>query len=202
MTEMITNSMGDRITYCRSSLCLTRKDLSKQWGAASIPTLARWELDTVTIPHKKLLSLVEFFHKNGLLVTESWLKNGIGSPPLLLKDDHFDQLDFDSIAQEKLLDINRQIKNFTFGQVKNNLLAPFIKYGDYIGGINLTDEIELNSICGEIVFLKKRAVGLIVGILKESNGATSIKNFDKTIELVDTDQVEAIGKVQWIVRRP
>ncbi len=202
MTDVIINTIGDRITYCRSSLCLTRKGLAEKWGAASIPTLARWELDTVKIPSKKLSSLVEFFHENGLFVTESWLKDGIGSPPLLLKHDHFDVLDFDSIAQEKLLDVNRQVKNFTFGQVKNNLLAPYIKYGNYIGGVNLMGEVELSSIHGEIIFLKKRVVGLIVGVLKEFNAAISIRNFDKTVELFDTESVEAIGKIQWIARRP
>jgi len=73
MLEVITNTVGDRITYCRSSLCLTRKELAEKWGGASIPSLARWELDTVRIPQKKLKSLIDFLNENGLSVTEKWL---------------------------------------------------------------------------------------------------------------------------------
>ena len=152
MADVITNTMGDRITYCRSSLCLTRKELIEKWRGASIPTLARWELDIVKIPQKKLLSLIAFFHENGLLVTEAWLKDSLGTPPLLLQNDQFDEVDFDSIAQEKLLDVNRQLKNFIFGQVKNNLMNPVIKYGDYIGGINLIDNLESGFMPGELIF--------------------------------------------------
>lgn len=202
MADVITNTVGDRITYCRSSLCLTRKELAEKWGSASIPTLARWELDTVRIPFKKLISMINFFQEHGLLVTESWLKDGVGTPPLLLQRDQFDEIDFDSVAQEKLLDINRQIGNFIFGQVKNNFMSPFIKYGDYIGGVNSLDTTELNSLQGELIFLKKKVTGLVVGVLKNFSTQINIKNFDKATELIDTEHVEAIGKIQWIVRRP
>lgn len=202
MADVITNTIGDRITYCRSSLCLTRKELAEKWGCASIPTLARWELDTVKVPLKKLISMINFFQQHGLFVTESWLKDGVGAPPLLLQKDQFDEIDFDSIAQEQLLDINRQIGNFIFGQVKNNFMSPFIKYGDYIGGVGLHDNTEIKSLQGELVFLKKRVTGLVAGVLKESTNQVEIKNFDKVIELIDNEHVEAIGKIQWIVRRP
>lgn len=203
MTEVITNTIGDRITYCRSTLCMTRKELVEKWGTSSVPTLARWELDTIKIPQKKLLSLADFFQIHGLHVTENWLKDGTGSPPLLLQSDLFDPVDFDSLAQEKLLDINRHLKNFIFGQVKNNLMTPFLKYGDYIGGINLIDEIEVNLIKGELAFLKISIIGLIVGLIKEKIGdVLYIYNFDETLESVDTKQIEAIGKIQWVVRRP
>lgn len=202
MADVVTNTIGERITYCRSSLCLTRKELAEKWGSASIPTLARWELDTVRIPYKKLISMINFFQEHGLFVTESWLKDGVGAPPLLLQRDQFDEVDFDSIAQEQLLDINRQVGNFIFGQVKNNFMSPFIKYGDYIGGTNLLDGTEISSLQGELVFLKKRITGLVVGVLKDGANQINIKNFDKATELIDTEHVEAIGKIQWIVRRP
>lgn len=202
MSEVINNTVGDRITYCRSSLCLTRKELAEKWGGASIPTLARWELDTVRIPQKKLLSLLDFFHRNGLSVKEPWLKDGFGSPPLLLYSDLFNEVDFDSIAQEKLLDVNKQVNNFIFGQVKNNLLAPYIKYGDYVGGVNLIGNLEFSVIQGELIFLRKKVTGLIVGVVKEFGNMINIQNFEKTTETIDSEMVEAIGKIQWIVRRP
>ena len=41
MSETLTKSIGDRITYCRSSLGLTRKELSENWGDASVPVLSQ-----------------------------------------------------------------------------------------------------------------------------------------------------------------
>tara|TARA_Y100000588_G_C14165272_1_gene886628 strand:+ start:332 stop:517 length:186 start_codon:yes stop_codon:yes gene_type:complete len=61
MMALSLNSVGDRITYCRSSLNLTRKELANNWGGASIPTLARWELNTVNIPKKKIRFISEIF---------------------------------------------------------------------------------------------------------------------------------------------
>lgn len=203
MNEVITNTLGDRITYCRSSLFLTRKELSDLWVGASIPTISRWELDSVRIPMKKLTSLIEFFTNQGLIVSQEWLLEGTGIPPFLLRDDKFDEPDFDSLAQEKLLDINRQVKNFVFGQVKNNFLSPFIKYGDYIGGINNIHNYESisNFLIGELIFFKKIS-NITVGILQEIDNQIIISGFNKENEAINIENIDAIGKVQWIIRRP
>jgi len=203
MNEIITNTIGDRITYCRSSLFFTRKELSNLWKGASIPTISRWELDSVRIPLKKLNSLIEFFNEKGLIVSREWLLEGTGIPPFLLRDDKFDDPDFDSLAQEKLLDINRQIKNFIFGQIKNNFLSPFIKYGDYIGGVNniINNELNFTFLKGELVFLKKMT-NIAVGILQEIDDHIVIGGFNKENEAIKIENIDAIGKVQWIIRRP
>jgi hypothetical protein len=203
MNEVITNTLGDRITYCRSSLFLTRKELSDLWQGASIPTISRWELDSIRIPLKKLNSLVDFFNAKGLIVSHEWLLEGTGVPPFLLRDDKFDEPDFDSLAQEKLLDLNRQIKNFVFGQVKNNFLSPFIKYGDYIGGINNISNFDTisNFLMGELIFFKKMA-NITVGILQEIDNQIIINGFNKESEAINIENIDAIGKVQWIIRRP
>ncbi|MBA2711616.1 MAG: hypothetical protein H0U57_13635 [Tatlockia sp.] len=67
MHETLMSTIGDRINYCRLSLKLTRKELSELWKMASVPTIARWELNVVKIPLKKLASLVDFFCNNGLI---------------------------------------------------------------------------------------------------------------------------------------
>ena len=203
MNEVITNTLGDRITYCRSSLFLTRKELSDLWTGASIPTISRWELDSVRIPMKKLTSLIEFFTNKGLIVSQEWLLEGTGILPFLLRDDKFDEPDFDSLAQEKLLDINRQVKNFVFGQAKNNFLSPFIKYGDYIGGINYIHNYESisNFLMGELIFFKKIS-NITVGILQEIDNQIIISGFNKENEAINIENIDAIGKVQWIIRRP
>ena len=203
MNETLTNSMGDRITYCRSALGLTRKELAERWGGASVPSIARWELDTVKIPEKKLLAMICFFFDCGLVITEEWIISGTGTPPLLIKNDLFKDLDFDSLAQENLLNINMQQKGFIFGQVRNNLVSPVIKYGDYIGGIssfNCLNKDIAKSFTDELIFIKKKT-GLLVGIFKDIQQEIIIRNFAGASEVVNSDNLEAVGRVQWIVRR-
>jgi len=200
-----TNSVGDRLTYCRSSLCLTRKELSCDWGGASVPSIARWELDTVKIPSKKLTSIIGFFLKKGLIVNDAWVIDGAGNPPFLVRNDAFVDVDFDSLAQENLLNINMQQKNFVFGQSRNNLISPVIKYGDYIGGIasytSNDSSVILHSLIDELVFLKNRS-GLLVGILNDCSENVTIKNHIGAKESVSFCGLESIGKIQWIARRP
>lgn len=200
MHETFMNTIGDRITFCRSSLKLTRKDLSEQWKVASVPTIARWELDVVKIPLKKLSSLIDFFNNNGLIVTQEWILSRSETPPILINNNAFEELDFDSLAQENLLNVNMQEKNFTFGQVKNTLIAPFIKYGDYVGG-NTCSLSSLHVATGDIIFLKRMS-GIAVGILDQYEDAIILKNFANHHESFDKNIIESIGKVKWIVRRP
>jgi len=200
MHETLMNSIGDRITYCRSSLKLTRKDLSEQWQMASVPTIARWELNAVKIPLKKLSSLIDFFYNNGLIVSQAWILNQSETPPIFLRNNTFDELDFDSLAQENLLNVNIQEKNFTFGQVKNTLISPFIKYGDYVGGNNCPIS-SLNAFIGDAIFLKRDS-GIVVGILDQYENEIVLKNFNNHQESFDKNLFESAGRIKWIVRRP
>ncbi len=167
---------------------------------ASVPTIARWELDAVKIPLKKLSSLIDFFSNNGLIVTQGWILNQSEAPPILINNNAFDELDFDSLAQENLLNVNMQEKNFTFGQVKNTLIAPFIKYGDYVGGNNC-EFSSLTSVVGDVIFLK-RISGIVVGILDKYEDEIILKNFTNHHESFDKSVIESVGRVKWIVRRP
>ena len=201
MTETLINSIGDRITYCRSSLQLTRKELIDEWQGASIPTLVRWELGTVKIPTKKIPSLVIYFNLKGLIVTESWISQGLGASPILINEQIFEEIDFDSLVQETLLILNRKTKNFIFGQVRNNLLSPYIRYGDYVGGNKIPISI-LNTLSGDIIFLKN-SNGLNVCILEECEEQLILRNFDRSVQNTFRDEsIELLGKIQWIAKRP
>ena len=63
------DTIGERITYCRSLLGMTRNDLAeKLGGVVSLPTIARWELNTVIPSLKKIDILVSFFISQGISV--------------------------------------------------------------------------------------------------------------------------------------
>lgn len=200
MAELLNNSVGDRIIYCRSSLQLTRKELVEAWSEVSLPTLVRWELGTGKITEKKIPSLIHYFNQNGLIVTESWILHGSGSPPILMGEHAFETLDFDSLVQENLLILNKKIKNFVFGQVKNNLLSPCIKYGDYIGGSDVSLSI-LGSLVGEMMFLRQNN-GLSAGILETDGEQVILRSIDRiSQECFNKKSIEFAGKIQWIARR-
>lgn len=201
MSEFLFKSIGDRITYCRSSLQLTRKELIDEWAESSLPTLVRWELGTCKVAKKKLPSLIFYFNKKGLIVTESWILDGSGSPPILIDENIFDSQDFDSLVQENYLLLNKKIKNFIFGQVKNNLLSPYIKYGDYVGGSDIPLE-QLTSIIGEIVFFRKDNA-LFVGVLESVGEQITLRNHDRiSQDSHHRNAIKSAGKIQWITRRP
>lgn len=201
MTEAIANSIGDRITYCRSALYLTRKELASEWKGASVPTISRWELDVIDIPYKKLDTLIKFFQKKGLVVTKEWIIRGVGAPPVLLSDEHFDDLDFDSLAQEELLTLNKKIKNFIFGKITNNFMSPIVKYGDYIGGVNSINEIDFMRFFGELIFVREITTDLFIGILFDYKKDIIIKSYNSEKKIIKTSNLNAIGKVQWIIKR-
>ena len=201
MTESLINSIGDRITYCRSSLQLTRKELVEEWAGASVPTLVRWELGAVKIPGKKIPSLVDYFNGKGLIVTESWISQGSGTPPIQMSEKLFEEIDFDSLVQENLLELNRKIKGFVFGQVKNNLLSPYIRYGDYVGGSKVPIKV-LHTFSGDIIFLKN-STGINIGVLDGSEDQLLLRNFERSVQnSFITESIELAGKIQWIARRP
>lgn len=193
------NSIGDRITYCRSFLNLTRKELTIYWGGASIPSLARWELNTVAIPQKKLESLVAFFNKKGLLVSIKWINSGEGIPPVNLDLEIFNEVDFDTLAQESLLNINQKQGNFCFGQVKTNVLFPFVKYGDYIGGIKHSDK-NISSLKGEFIFVLK-GNDMFAGLCIPKNDHLILEGMKGNTEILNIKNIDALGKLQWLIRR-
>lgn len=203
MMTLSLNSVGDRITYCRSSINMTRLELANLWLGASVPTISRWELNTINIPRKKLESLVEFFNKENLLVNINWILSGEGIPPVKLSHDMFDNVDFDSLAQETLLNMNQKRANFCFGQVKNNILSPFIKYGDYVGGLKYQNK-NILPLSGELIFIQKDA-DIFSGICVFEDdklylgSIVGIKAYSDNLFVKDPD---AIGKIECLIRRP
>jgi len=193
--------VGERIAYCRSSLSLTRKELIERWGMASVPTLSRWELGTVSVPSKKLPHLAEFFRKEGLIVGDEWLVAGAGAPPQRIGSSFNPDKDFDGAAQEEFLAINQKTGNFSFGRVSTNHMSPFVNYGDYVGGVNVlennTNEIGL----GDFVFVSYEN-RIDVGLYGVFEDYVLLKNYIGKEISISRCNISSLGKVLWINRRP
>lgn len=189
-------TIGDRITYCRSSIGLTRKEFAELWGEASIPTLSRWELDTITPTLKKIASVAEFFCSKGLIVSPDWIQNGSGFPPSLLHMKEFMEDDFDELCEQNFLSLNQKVKDFTYYKVTSNFFAPIIRYGDYVGGVKINSDISEHA--NSLVF-----------IVHENAVHVGFLGCDKTVFLKNSQEkrmefshYSVLAKVHWTAIRP
>ena len=190
------DNIGERLTYCRSTLGLTRKDLSSQWGGASVPSISRWELNVIEPAQKKITALSDFFCSTGLVVSPDWISLGRGAIPSLLNMKEFSENDFDSMCEKSFLSLNQKINNFIYYKVTSNFFSPIIRYGDYVGGVKIFDDLvnHLNS----LVFVIKNNV-INVGFLSSVDSLEIKNSQDKILAINDCD---VIAKVTWSAIRP
>ncbi|MBA4696967.1 MAG: hypothetical protein H2069_06255 [Legionella sp.] len=194
--EIKVDSIGDRITYCRSSLELTRKELIDLWKKASIPTYCRWELDAIQPNFQKISNLAEFFCSQGLIVSPEWIQTGHGPQPSLLNMQEFREDQFDTLCEESFLDLNKKVKNFLFYKVTTNFFSPIARYGDYVAGVRVDDILPENiNTIHAVVFENSVYVGFL-----ENKKILTLKNTqDKVIEFSDYN---VLAKVHWTAVRP
>lgn len=191
-------TIGDRITYCRSLVGLTRKEFSLVWGEVSVPTLSRWELDVIQPSSKKISSLAEFFCSKGLIVVPEWIEKGIGVPPAMLNIKEFVEDEFDAMSEYTFKSIAQNLKNFLYYKVTSNFFSPIIRYGDYVGGIQIPDNKVFENVDSLVFIVQDNSVW--VGFLSFIDNKIFLKNSQgKTTEFVN---YSLIAKVGWTAIRP
>jgi transcriptional regulator with XRE-family HTH domain len=197
--EDLLKTIGDRITYCRSLIGLTRKEFSSVWGKVSVPTLSRWELDVIQPSPKKIAALVDFFCSKGLMIVPEWLEKGIGIPPAMLHTKEFVEEQFDAICEYTFKLIFHNINNhLIYYKVTSNFFSPVIRYGDYVGGTKISDN-KIFEYVGSLVFIVQDN-SVCVGFLNSLNNTMTLKNAQgKTTEFVNYG---LIAKVDWTAIRP
>lgn len=186
--------MGERISFCRGMLGLTREKFAEKFKVITLSTLARWELDKINIPEPKLNYLIDFLKQNGVLVKSEWLRYGEGTPPINLAIKDFDVLNFDETTYTTLSSVAQKVVNFKFYQVNNNLYEPIIRFGDYIGGSEICENYKIlhNKFC----YFKTNS-SILIGVYNFNNNLLIGKN-DGT----QLPSIVAGGEVTWISRRP
>jgi transcriptional regulator with XRE-family HTH domain len=189
-------TIGDRLTYCRSTIGLTRKELAEMWGQASIPTISRWELDTIEPTSKKITSVAEFFCSRGLIVSSDWITAGSGMTPSLLNMKEFTEDEFDALCEQSFLTLNQKIKDFTYYKVTSNFFSPTIRYGDYIGGVKIFNDYGDNI--NSLVFVVHEN-SVYVGFLEKRDNLTIKNSIGKTMEFPN---YSLLAKIHWTAIRP
>ena len=156
--------VGDRLKYIRRLLRLTRAYIENTYDLPEV-TLKSWENETVQLTQAGLKRCVDIYRKEGLVISENWIMQGVGLNPtasltigqyfaipsnieLLNEDDD----EVNMLKEAKLF--KESYPNAVVLLVSNDEMAPFYKPGDYVGGkIRRGDAIEkaVNKNC--IVYL-------------------------------------------------
>ncbi|MBY0380062.1 MAG: hypothetical protein K2P99_06670 [Burkholderiales bacterium] len=176
-------------------LNLTRDKFVEKFKLVTLSTLARWELNSINIPEKKLKLLSDFFNNNGILVKLEWLRYGEGVAPINCSTQEIEQLNFDELVYTTLSSISLKISNFKFYQINNKFFEPIVNYGDYIGGIEIVKNFDVlhNKLC-----FFKVLDGITVGYFNYNNlSITNNNHHKKNIDL----NLKVGGEVLWITRR-
>lgn len=189
-------TIGDRLSYCRSAIRLTRKELSEMWGQASVPTISRWELDSIEPTSKKITSLSEFFCSKGLIVSVDWIQEGVGLTPSLLNIKEFNEEEFDELCEQNFLNLNKSLKDFVYYKVTSNFFSPTIRYGDYVGGVKVMDDYTKN-INSLVLVVHENAV--YVGFLDSIEKLTIKNPLGKSMCFSDYN---LLAKIHWTAIRP
>lgn len=188
---MMFNSTGERVCYCRNLLRLTQSEFAASLNLSK-PTIARWELNTVEIPHKKLETIMEFCIQNNLLVSKEWLLLGIGAEPRFSEYDK-PVLNFDEITYKTYNSLKFDDDNLKLYQVTSNFMSPILQYADYIIVKNEYNKLILhNKVC-----CIEKEKEIIVGIYNSLDHR--ITNYSGQFIIIDKNCT--ISEVKWIIKR-
>lgn len=190
------NNLGERIIYCRNLLNLTRPEIVLDLETVTLSTYARWELNSIKIPEKRIVELIKYFNSHGVIVSSEWLRYGHGSIPILLSDDIINKVNFDEVA----LKVTEQIKiskpNFVFYQISNDDCKPILDYGDYVGGII---DINVNNLLNKLCFFKTYE-NIHIGNFEIYKEQFYLNNYSKLTNII-LKQDTVIGVANWIMKR-
>ena len=189
---MMFNTIGERIGYCRNLLGLTQGEFASLFNVSK-PTIARWELNIVEIPHKKLKLLIEFYLQKGLLVSEEWLFLGLGIDPYLISNNNKPILNFDEINYKVFNSLKFDDDSLELFQVNSNFMSPILQYADYIIGKKIKNQKSLHN---KVCFVETQDE-LIVGIY--NNVSNQISNYFG--EIIVLNEHDILGEVKWIIKR-
>lgn len=185
-------TIGERLSYCRNVLGLSRPELVSAIKNLSVTTLSRWELNYIDIPILQLERMHKFFNKSGILVSLEWLESGLGSPPINSNLLPAEKYNHDEITYFVYSSLKKNIENIENFIVTNNFLEPFINKGDYVLCVKKKLSLELSSkICYTI-----DDNGLTVGYLDfRTKSLYNILNQDTTKKITNNfGQVLFISK--------
>lgn len=186
-------TIGERLSYCRNLLALSRTEFVEQIKNISIASLNRWELDYVKIPNKQLENIVLFLNSRGIFVSSEWILNGTGESPINDNLKNLNSLNFDEITHLTLMSLKNNINGLDFFTISNNFFDPILHHGDYVAGV-FSDELKM--LTNQVCFVMQGS-GITVGVF-DYHTKTLTNWFQKTMQLNSDYKV---AKILWSAKR-
>tara|TARA_R110002110_G_scaffold390102_1_gene602959 strand:+ start:27466 stop:28062 length:597 start_codon:yes stop_codon:yes gene_type:complete len=189
-----------------------RKQFEEKYSI-SANTLRFWENprgNSSGISPKGAQKLISALDKAGVSCAANWILEGAGSPPTLLnemettKEDHDSWIEDEAILRE--VDFFRKNNpDSTTLIVSDDSLEPWIKLGDYVGGIH-NKKNKISHYYGKICILRTSNYGTLVrkvGKNKNTRQATlfSTNPNSHICPIIHDADINWIAEVIWVRRK-
>lgn len=187
------DTTGERISYCRKLVGVSRPKMVKQLGTVSIASVDRWELNRVRVPDEQINKLVDFFNENGVAVSAEWLRDGTGIAPINNNLVPLSEYNFDDASYVTLSNLKSIYKDLQIYTLSSSFFEPILSSGDYVAGFLAQNNDLINQ--KECFVIQKNAV--VVGVYDHHN--KQLINFYS--HRLDLDNEFKIGEVVWSAKR-
>lgn len=197
------DNYANRVRFVRTLTKLSREAFEKKYGI-NRNTLKSWELGVNTLTEKSAKILSDAINEEGFSCNPEWLIFGQGAEPRLLSETD-DKLLLDEITQQSKAIyeadyFKKNNPNSIIFMIIDNSMAPALKIGDYVGGINI-DLLKnlhqlLDSLC--IITLTTNTV-LARKLLLEKNGCLILSplNTQYKADVIKKEEIVSIASIIW-----
>jgi transcriptional regulator with XRE-family HTH domain len=165
----IRKAVGERLVNLRQAAGIGRDKLAEQCKISG-STLRSWEIGARTLQPATATVLASAFQNYGLLCTASWILKEEGLNPLTKEAQNSEEA---YICKEKYR-FESFHENAKIIQVKDNGMSPWIKKGDFVGGI-FSKPVEALNFVGEVCIVETSQFGMQVRLV-EGNKTDGLYN--------------------------
>jgi DNA-binding transcriptional regulator YiaG len=192
----IRKAVGERLVNLRQTAGIGRDKLAEHCKISS-PTLRSWEIGARTLQPTTAAVLASAFQNYGLLCTAGWILKEEGLNPLTKEAQNSEEA---YICKEKY-----RFESF-YGeakiiQVKDNSMSPWIKEGDFAGGIFLKPT-EASNFVGEVCIAETSQFGMQVRLVErsEAEGRYNLLSFSGK-DNIQGVELTAVATIIFMRRR-
>jgi transcriptional regulator with XRE-family HTH domain len=156
-------TVAQRLKKLRKATGLSRDELAFKHDIKS-PSLRSWETGTRTLQKDKAELLASIFKNYGVVCTADWILRGKGEDPLEITS----QTTEEAYIIKEIGRFEAYYKNSIVLEVADDYMAPWIRKGDFVGGV-LIDPKDEKSFIDQICIVRPRDFGTQVRLIQKAN---------------------------------
>jgi transcriptional regulator with XRE-family HTH domain len=186
-----------RLYKLRKAAGLSRDALQDRHGIRS-PSLRGWETGLRTLkPHKAEL-FVSVFKNYGINCTADWILYGKGNDPLEARAQTTDE----AYILQEIARFESFYKDSTVMEITDDCMAPWIRKGDYVGGIFIVPEMAQECFTDQLCIVRTREFGTQIRLVQRTQKPKlyNLISFSHTGELMNVE-LEAVAVIIFMRRQ-